>query len=71
MPAGFCRTSGVSLAHTPGGPTPLTDGVTIEVPVDEDRERTLDADAEILRQCASLQAVAPDVLLVTGTPVCP
>lgn len=41
--------------------------VTIEVPVDGDpRERTSDADDEILNLCLLLRSVAPGVLLVTG-----
>ena len=49
-----------------GRPVELAPGVTVEVPVDEERERALDADAEILALCSSLKAVGVDVVLVTG-----
>lgn len=52
-----------------GMPTELDEqtGVTIEVPVDSDpRERTLDADEEVLNLCSVLKSVPAGVLLVTG-----
>jgi predicted ribonuclease YlaK len=57
------------IGPTAGLPVPLDGaaGVTIEVPVDDEpRRRTLDADEEILDQCALLKAVGATVLLVTG-----
>lgn len=54
------------LAPSAGGPTPLRDNVTIEVPVDDGpRQRTLDADQEILDACRELQSVGEGVTLVT------
>ena len=54
------------LAPTAGGPVPLRDGVTIEVPVDDEpRERSRDADEAILGECALLRAVSAPVTLVT------
>lgn len=52
-----------------GMPAPLDGqaGVTIEVAIDNDpRERTLDADEEVLNLCLLLKVVAASVLLVTG-----
>jgi hypothetical protein len=54
------------LAPTAGSPAVLREGVTIEVPVDDGpRERTLDADEEILSECELLRAVGKPVTLVT------
>jgi len=54
------------LTSTAGGPVPLRDGVTIEVPVDDGpRRRILDADQEILYTCDQLRAVGCPVVLVT------
>ena len=54
------------LEPTKGAPTPLTAGVTIELPVDDEpRRRTLDADEEILAECSTRQAVGAPVTLVT------
>jgi hypothetical protein len=54
------------LAPLAGGPTPLREKVTIEVPVDDGpRRRTLDADQEILDTCRELQSGGQGVTLVT------
>jgi hypothetical protein len=54
------------LAPTAGGPTSLRTGVTIEVPIDDGpRQRTLDADQEILDTCRELEAGGQAVVLVT------
>lgn len=54
------------LAPTAGGPVQLRDGVTIEVPIDDEpRQRTLDADEEILGECELFKAVGKPVTLVT------
>jgi predicted ribonuclease YlaK len=54
------------LATSAGGPTPLRENVTIEVPVDDGpRRRTLDADQEILDTCRELQSGGQGVTLVT------
>jgi hypothetical protein len=48
-------------------PVPLRDNTTIEVPInDGPRERTSDADEEILDICVDLKNLGQDVLLVTG-----
>lgn len=50
-----------------GAPVRLREGVTIEVPVvDEPRQRTFDADEEVLGACLLLRAAGRDVVLVTG-----
>ncbi|MHB8290018.1 MAG: PIN domain-containing protein [Acidimicrobiales bacterium] len=57
------------LAPTGGAPAPVPErpGVTIEVPVDDEpRQRSLDADEEILGECMALKAVGTPVRLVTG-----
>jgi hypothetical protein len=44
----------------------VRDGVTIEVPIDDEpRQRMLDADEEILAECELLRAVGKPVTLVT------
>lgn len=54
------------LAPSAGGPTPLRENVTIEVPVDDGpRRRTLDADQEILDTCRELQFGGHGVTFVT------
>ncbi len=54
------------LAPSAGGPTPLREKVTIEVPVDDGpRRRTLDADQEILDTCRELQSGGQGVTFVT------
>jgi len=54
------------LAPTAGGPAPLRENVTIEVPVDDGpRRRTVDADQEILDTCRELQSGGQGVTLVT------
>ena len=54
------------LAPSTGGPTPLRENVTIEVPLDDSpRRRTLDADQEILATCRELQSGGQGVTLVT------
>lgn len=54
------------LAVTSGGPVLIRDGVTIEIPVDDDpRRRTLDADQEILDVCRELRSGGQRVVLVT------
>ena len=55
------------LEEKKGGPTKLCDGVTIEASVfDEPRQRTLDADQEILNCCLELISGDGEVVLVTG-----
>ncbi|MGH2888899.1 MAG: PIN domain-containing protein [Solirubrobacteraceae bacterium] len=54
------------LAPTAGAPTSLRTGVTIEVPVDDGpRQRTVDADQEILDTCRELKSGGGPVVLVT------
>ena len=54
------------LSPTAGGPVKIREGVTIEVPVDDGpRQRTLDADQEILNQCLMLKAVGQAVRLIS------
>lgn len=54
------------LAHSGEAPAKIRDGVTIEVPVDDGpRQRTLDADQEILDTCRELRAGGQSVVLVT------
>lgn len=55
------------LAPTAGGPTLVCEGVTIEVPIDEGpRNRSLDADEEILDTCENLRNIGAPVVLVTS-----
>jgi hypothetical protein len=55
------------LAGSAGGPVALIDGVTIEVPLDDGpRQRSLNADEEILETCVDLKNVRQNVLLVTA-----
>ena len=55
------------LEPTKGAPAAFVDGVTIELPVEDGaRRRTLDADEEVLAECATLAAVGAPVTLVTG-----
>jgi hypothetical protein len=50
-----------------GGPVRLRDGVTIEVPMAyERRQRTLDADEEVLGACLLLKAAGGEAMLVSG-----
>ena len=54
------------LAPTAGGPVKIRPGVTVEVPVDDGpRQRTLDADQEILNECLMLKAVGQAVRLIS------
>lgn len=54
------------LAAAAGGPTAIRDGVTIEIPVDDEpRRRTLDADQEVLDVCRQLRSGGQRVVLVT------
>lgn len=54
------------LASRAGAPVLLREGVTIEVPVDDEpRRRNLDADEEILEYCRELQAVGKPPILAT------
>ena len=51
---------------TAGGPVALRDGVTIEIPVDDEpRSVTLDADHEILDVCRELRSGGQRVVIVT------
>jgi predicted ribonuclease YlaK len=55
------------LVPTKGGPAPLRDGVTIEIPVDDEpRARTLDGDQEVLDTCRELRSCGQRFVLVTG-----
>ena len=54
------------LGPTAGGPVKIREGVTIEVPVDDGpRQRTLDADQEILNECLMLKALGQAVSLIS------
>ncbi len=54
------------LEPTSGGPAQIRDGVTIEVPLDDGpRQRTLDADQEILDQCLMLKALGKSPMLIS------
>ncbi len=55
------------LGESAGGPVPLRENTTIEVPVEDGRrERSLDADEEILDSCEQLRNVGRAPILVTG-----
>jgi hypothetical protein len=55
------------LGESAGGPVHLRENTTIEVPVEEGRrERSWDADEEILESCEQLRNVGRAPILVTG-----
>lgn len=55
------------LIQQVGRPTALKPGLTIEIPfAHEPREKSTDADEEILAACLELRAAGGDVVLVTG-----
>jgi hypothetical protein len=57
----------LGLGPAKGGPAPLAEGVTVEVPVDRrPRRRAVDADQEVLDTCETVTRVGGLVVLVTG-----
>lgn len=55
------------LGGSAGGPVPLRENVTMEVPVEDDRRvRLFDADQEILDSCEQLRNVGRPPIVITG-----